>query len=256
MTETIDIKLCGLDVHIWRVFLPAFESQKVWLEKLLSPEQVERGKRIIRFPEKLNYTIRSAIIRLLIGKYLDISPLTVEFVASRLGKPAICATGIELGLEFNVSHSEDWLFLAFCRDNPIGVDVECVKHDFPVMEISQRFFTSSEASLVANVNEKCRTEMFFRIWVRKEAYLKALGKGLHQDLKSFETPIVPPVDCVDSTNNDDCTCVGTFDERWYFYDIPMNSGYCACLVTDFKPSAFHLFDLNSPESLKSFQLSE
>lgn len=254
--ETIDIKLCGLDVHIWRVFLPAFESQKVWLEKLLSPEQVERGKRIIRFPEKLNYTIRSAIIRLLIGKYLDISPLTVEFVASRLGKPAICATGIELGLEFNVSHSEDWLFLAFCRDNPIGVDVECVKHDFPVMEISQRFFTSSEASLVANVNEKCRTEMFFRIWVRKEAYLKALGKGLHQDLKSFETPIAPQVDCVEGNDNSGCTCVGTLDGRWYFYDISTISGYCACLVTDFKPSAFNLFDLNSPESLKSFQLSE
>ncbi len=254
--ETIDIKLCGLDVHIWRVFLPAFESQKVWLEKLLSPEQVERGKRIIRFPEKLNYTIRSAIIRLLIGKYLDISPLTVEFVASRLGKPAICATGIELGLEFNVSHSEDWLFLAFCRDNPIGVDVECVKHDFPVMEISQRFFTSSEASLVANVNEKCRTEMFFRIWVRKEAYLKALGKGLYLDLKSFETPIAPQVDCVEGNDNSGCTCVGTLDGRWYFYDISTISGYCACLVTDFKPSAFNLFDLNSPESLKSFQLSE
>ncbi len=256
MRDLFDFKLVGLDTHLWRVFMPGLESSVMPLKKFMTIEQAERGTKLARPTLRTRFIIRTATLRLLLSKYMQMPPSKIRYGVSAFGKPYVETPEDERTLQFNVSHSEDWLFIAFSRNGSIGVDVECVKHDFPVTEIAQRFFTPSEASMVAQANGKGRTEIFFRIWVRKEAYLKAIGQGLYLDLKSFETPIVHSMGSGDNPDVQTCSLVGTLDERWYFYDIPAMSGYCACLVTDFKPHSFQVLDLNSPESLRTFQLFE
>ena len=46
------------------------------------------------------------------------------------------------------------------------------------MELAERFFSKDEFELLSNVQNLDQQKIgFFKIWTRKEAYLKAIGKG-------------------------------------------------------------------------------
>ncbi|MFI3253775.1 MAG: 4'-phosphopantetheinyl transferase superfamily protein [Eubacteriales bacterium] len=84
---------------------------------------------------------------------------------------------------FNLSHGGDYAVLA-TGDRPLGVDIEKIKENrFPM---GQRCFAPEEVAQIANCSgEEEKNHLFFRLWVMKESYLKATGKGLSLGLKSF-----------------------------------------------------------------------
>ncbi len=105
-------------------------------------------------------------------------PLRFEY--NDHGKPSI--VGIE-NLDFSISHSGKWVIVGI-SNYAVGVDVERI-HD--VSEgIAKRFFSSRECALLKPcVDRSDYLDMFFRIWVLKEAYIKAIGRGLSCPLGSF-----------------------------------------------------------------------
>ena len=85
------------------------------------------------------------------------------------------------GVCFNLSHSGGWT-VAAVSDGEVGVDVQQLK---PVdMRLATRFFTEEERRQIECAGEGA-TELFYRFWTVKEAYLKALGTGLNRPLNSF-----------------------------------------------------------------------
>ncbi len=85
------------------------------------------------------------------------------------------------GVYFNLSHSGEWTVIAI-SDSEVGVDVQQVK---PVdMRLAKRFFAEDEQRQIEEAGEGV-TELFYRFWTVKEAYLKALGTGLDRPLNSF-----------------------------------------------------------------------
>ncbi len=54
------------------------------------------------------------------------------------------------------------------------------------MGLADRFFTASEAAALRVLDAAGRLETFFRLWTRKEAYLKAHGLGLSYGLERVE----------------------------------------------------------------------
>ncbi len=91
-------------------------------------------------------------------------------------------------VHISLSHSGKYLACAF-SEREIGLDIqECVDLHRDVLKISKRFFTPEEYSRLASfsVEEKnSQTELFFRLWSIKEAYLKYIGCGLQGKLNSF-----------------------------------------------------------------------
>jgi len=77
----------------------------------------------------------------------------------------------------------------------MGVDVEYLGPSGPVLQLARRFLAAEEAGAIASRRGKGRQRLFFEIWVRKEAFLKALGLGLSIPLQSFTVPLAcnPPV---------------------------------------------------------------
>jgi 4'-phosphopantetheinyl transferase len=57
----------------------------------------------------------------LLGFYLSGAPEEIPFSYGPQGKPAI---GVDSLLRFNISHSGDFVLLAFTRECDIGVDIE------------------------------------------------------------------------------------------------------------------------------------
>ena len=93
----------------------------------------------------------------------------VRFARTPAGKPFVPDRP---EWQFSVSHSGEWVVCAVA-DEPVGVDVERIG---AVREsVARRFFTQTERAEIAASPD--HDEAFTRVWVRREAMLKASGTG-------------------------------------------------------------------------------
>ena len=76
-----------------------------------------------------------------------------------------------VNLEFNISHS-GLLWVCAVSEYPVGIDIQEVK-EADCEGIAKRFFTPEEQHYV----ELWGSDGFFDLWVRKEAFVKYLGRG-------------------------------------------------------------------------------
>lgn len=78
----------------------------------------------------------------------------------------------EPGLHFSVSHSGD-LFACGVGCAELGLDIQQGR-DLDYLRLSRRHFSEEEQELVAGEGK----DAFFRLWTRKEALGKYLGRGM------------------------------------------------------------------------------
>ena len=105
-------------------------------------------------------------------------PLPPDIEFQEGGKPFLA--GFD-NIHFNLSHSGTYAVCAL-DDFAIGIDIERIK---PAKTgIAARFFSAEENEFLKTLPNG-EQKAFFVVWTRKEAFLKALGKGLRMDLRSF-----------------------------------------------------------------------
>ena len=98
-------------------------------------------------------------------------PLSFSYEYGDLGKPQI----INFPKKFNLSHSGDYVVCAV-GDGEVGADIQ---KWVPYKErTAERFFAKEEWKLLQEAEESERTELFYRLWTRKEAYGKYTGQGI------------------------------------------------------------------------------
>jgi 4'-phosphopantetheinyl transferase len=81
-------------------------------------------------------------------------------------------------IRFNLSHSHGRALIAVSKDREVGVDLEKILADRDVTALARRFFAPQEQVLIMSAGLAERHSSFSRIWVAKEAVLKARGSGL------------------------------------------------------------------------------
>jgi len=170
------------DVHIWL----ANCGQGGGKPDVLSDDERSRAAKFRFDRDRDRYTARRAILRQLVGQYLKTKPSGIEFAYNELGKPEILQTSADGGLQFNLSKSGEMAAYAFTLRRRIGIDIETIRPQMDWMEIAERFFHSQEISMLREVPESDRSELFFSYWTMKEAYLKARGVGLQQPLLQMD----------------------------------------------------------------------
>ncbi len=108
-----------------------------------------------------------AAVSAILARYAGHPP---RFQVSGSGKPSLEGA---TPLRFNASHSRDLALCAVACGREVGVDVERVRAGLDGVDIARRFFPPAEAAEVER-----HPDAFFRYWTRREAYIKALGRGL------------------------------------------------------------------------------
>src|SRR4029453_10457531 len=73
----------------------------------------------------------------------------------------------------------------------LGVDVEHIRADFATEDIARRFFSRVEVATFNALKKDEQVGAFFRCWTRKEAYIKAIGRGLSEPLDAFDVTLAP-----------------------------------------------------------------
>ena len=122
--------------------------------------------------------------QLLAERGLDADSLPVT--ENKFGKPAFDpATGVH----FSISHAGDRV-MAAVADSEVGCDVERI---VPVGdEMPRAVLCEAERARFATLSDEIRDREFIRLWVRKESYVKAVGRGLDIDLSTFSALDRPP----------------------------------------------------------------
>ncbi len=186
-----------VDVWYWRTDADPFDIRAdaraltaIAAQAGLSPDELERAARMTAPGQLQTFVASRAGLRAILAGYVGRSPKELAFAIGHHGKPTIDGGPFDGGPfdggpHFNVSHAGDWVALAVCPDRPIGIDIERPR---PVSRaLPGRFFSSAEASRMADLTAAAWEDAFFTIWTRKEAVLKALGTGLSHDPRSFTT---------------------------------------------------------------------
>ncbi|MBL0387348.1 4'-phosphopantetheinyl transferase superfamily protein [Tumebacillus sp. ITR2] len=135
--------------------------------------------------KKIEFLLGRALLKTQIGVRLGLPPAHVQFVKNDYGK-LFLASGNPSSFHFNLTHSERVIACAFAPV-PVGVDVEYTANDH--LNVMTSVFTPVEQAYVQNSAPDVRLQAFYRIWTRKEAYVKAVGMGLSISPETFSVPI-------------------------------------------------------------------
>jgi 4'-phosphopantetheinyl transferase len=182
--ETPDFDLNAQDVHVWSVSLDSVCSPHRPAD-LLSRDELARADRFRAGRDRRQFIVCRGVLRCVLSRYLGDPPASLEFRYGPYGKPALKLESGELDLRFSVSHCRDQALFAIALSREVGVDVECVRPDVPAEDIAARFFSAREAAAIEALPPADRLRAFFRVWTRKEAFLKAQGHGFSAPLRDF-----------------------------------------------------------------------
>jgi 4'-phosphopantetheinyl transferase len=114
-----------------------------------------------------------------------VDPRRWEFSASEHGRPEIAGPEAAHGLSFNLSRARDLVACAIARGAQVGVDVAAIDSGDEPMLVAERFFQPAEIADLRSLPLHLQRGRFFDFWTLKEAYVKALGRGLRIPLGGF-----------------------------------------------------------------------
>jgi 4'-phosphopantetheinyl transferase len=214
------------DIHVWRLSLHNAASRADGLSQLLAGDEISRAQSF-HFPRDHDrFVVVRAVLRILLGMYLRISPLEIAFQYGARGKPALASNHSKNILHFNVAHSHELALLAFRQEGEVGVDLEHIRPEVVRERIAEQFFSRQEAATLRALPEDRQPAAFFNCWTRKEAFIKATGEGLSRPLDQFSVSLAPgePAGLLDIQ--------GDLQEpsKWLIHQLDGGGDYAAALA--------------------------
>lgn len=170
--------------------------------KLLSADELLRADRYVVDRPRLQFMTCRAALRKILAAKVGCDPAELRFGYSELGKPSIDTTRTPLSaagrtaaqsLHFSVSHSGCWGLVAVSTEM-VGIDIEQLQPGIQARSLKSQVASPAEEVPWNALPAKFHAEQIIRLWVCKEALLKALGLGIAECLQqvSFDLPIEHP----------------------------------------------------------------
>ena len=216
------------EVHVWRVFVGLTTVQIENLQEILSSDELTRAGRFHFERDQKRFIAARGILRKILAHYLDKKPHDIRFDYSDNGKPVLASKSGCDTICFNLSHSGEFALYAVTPEQNIGIDIERIREDVDMDQISQRFFSPTDISSLNQIQKNNWPEIFFQYWTRKEAFLKAMGDGMSFPMEQCDvslingrvlSPIILPA------NNEKSS-------SWYVKDLFPCPGYAAAIAVE------------------------
>lgn len=179
------ISLDGGSIEVHQVDLDATTPD----ESLLSPDELTRASRFRADEDRHRFLAGRTMLRHILASRAERPVDQLKIVTTANGKPVLADS---TGPAFNMSRSQGLGLYAVesvgtgGSVDSVGVDVEYVRPLDPI-ELAERVFAPQERSALEATPPDGRLDLFFELWVRKEAVVKADGRGLSVPLDRFST---------------------------------------------------------------------
>jgi 4'-phosphopantetheinyl transferase len=217
----------GDEVHLWRVRLDLPAEILASLTAVLSADEQQRAQRFIRDRDRTRFVACRAALRSILGRYAGRPAGSCRFEYGPYGKPRLLDPPASAALQFNVSHSGELALVSIARDRPLGVDLEQFHPDVDIQGVGRMVFSAAEQDALQSFPEAHRRAAFFNLWTRKEAYLKALGRGFSGSPQQVTIP---------SAMGAEGSLLGDATEglcrRWFVANLSPAPGYAAAVAVE------------------------
>ena len=151
---------------------------------LLSSDERARYSRFMFARDRRDYAAAHALLRTSLSRYAEVAPPSWRFREDPGGKPSLVADPAVPPLSFNLSHTHGLVACAVASAD-VGIDVQSVDRKVDD-RVARRFFSAREAADLRRCRSAAlRATHFFDLWTLKEAYIKAIGRGLSHPLDTI-----------------------------------------------------------------------
>jgi 4'-phosphopantetheinyl transferase len=221
-------------VQIWYGNITAEDAhyQAFW-RVLDEAEQAHAGKIKNALLHK-RYVEVHGQLRNLLARTLNQPPEKIRIKKAGHGKPYLVDYP---ELAFNLSHSADRLMIAVGWLCQLGVDIEFCKQRINLSGLVDKCFAEEEAAYWNKLPEDRKQTEFYRFWTRKEAFVKATGRGIGLGLNNCVINPEKPTEFLTVPAN-----YGPAS-AWHVLDIDLGQGIFSALVSDKEIAVASLMDL-------------
>lgn len=215
------MQLDSNEVHVWTADLAIPPEQVKVKFEFLNADERARAERF-HFPmHSRRFIAARSDLRQILSLYLNIKPKDIVFEYTQHKKPYLHLPD-HSRIQFNVSHSEDIAIYAVTLDHDIGIDIEKIKTSYDP-KVANRYFSQRENEALTHLTPEERIVGFYRVWSRKEALVKAVGKGLSIPLSSFSVSV-----------NDTVETILLENVSWSILPLSIQDGFQSALATNQK----------------------
>lgn len=236
------------EIHVWWTVLNRAPDDPA--DAILSPDERTRAARLRLPMHRDTFVAARAFLRAVLARCLGADAASLCFGATAHGKPYLLEPTAPL--HFNLAHTGSVALLAVGVDTAVGVDVERVRADLDLTGIARRFFRPEESAALEALPAVRRTDAFFAVWTRKEALLKALGKGIAGGVDRFGVTVEP-----DAPARVVAAAGGPLEAaRWWVADLAAGPGYRAAVAAPAVPSRVHTWVWPGPDDSRATRAPE
>lgn len=194
-----------------------------------------------KFPQvRDNYIVAHGLLRETLANYINESAGQLKFSQTEFGKPFLADYP---ELSFNMSHSGNSLAIAVAQQCQLGIDIEYYKSRATWAGLVKKCFALEEADYWHSSDKAEQGRAFYQFWVRKEAFVKADGKGITLGLNQC---VINPVDLNGFLRVPE-SC-GSAD-LWRIDAISLSEEVMAAVVCDQQDITLRFLDFNQVEQL-------
>jgi 4'-phosphopantetheinyl transferase len=211
-------------VQLWTINLDDAPGAFPGVEDILDGVEQYQALRFASGQLRTRYIAAHVAVRRILGQSLARNPGDVRLARTANGKPYVA----DAPIAFNLSHSGPLAVCAVTRSGHIGVDIEAVRTIDDPDGIVEHFFAPGEVAEYRRHTGDARLMTFFRLWTRKEAFIKATGEGLSRPLNTFDVAVGRPLPARPvGLGGDDLTPV-----RWSIQSFTPAPGYVGALACE------------------------
>jgi len=172
---------------VWYLFPDAIRDPELLNDywNILSNDEISRGERFCFDRDRHRHLVTWALARTMLSSYADISPKAWEFGNNQYGRPHISGPVSAPNLRFNLSHTRNLIACIVAPEFDVGIDVEDCRRNISGPAIARRYFSAREVAAFEHLTKNEQAAAFFEYWTLKEAYVKAVGRGISLGLARF-----------------------------------------------------------------------
>ncbi len=193
---------------------------------ILSPDEKKFAQAIRNQALKNQHIAVRVGLRQILAAYLNQAGDKINIARTIHGKPYLLDYP---EIQFNISHSAETLLVAISKAGAIGVDIEqtqAQRRDFSALVA--KCFAQSEQNYWNSLPETEKAAEFYRFWTRKEAFVKAVGRGLAMGLQQCEIASAAPPYFLSLPE------IYGLPSDWRLFDLSVTADLCGALVIENK----------------------
>ena len=146
----------------------------------MSLEEIKHANSFRYEKDKNCFITSRMVLKYLLSYYTKTQPEIIKLQYTCHGKPYYIN---KQNVQFNISHSHEYVVLAFVLIDKVGIDIEYHENNIDIFQLYREVFSLLEAEEFHKCNSIIKKkDFFYRIWTLKEAFLKGKGKGFLDDI--------------------------------------------------------------------------